>query len=120
MIKNLSVNIFYEIKELLKEGPAALRGGSQAQGPACAVGAADICKTSLSHLVNFWSCVYVSLGNYASQANNKGKHSVGKVGGGGESPPSLWKKKMDLDIKLKEVKNHNKNLRKIIKNNDGF
>ena len=31
---------------------------------------------------------YESLGNYASKANNKGKHSVGKVGGGGESPPS--------------------------------
>ena len=55
-----------------------------------AVNAADIHNSvELSPLT--WSTpqhTYGSLGNYASKANNKRKHSVGKVGGGGESPPS--------------------------------
>ena len=57
----------------------------------CAVAAADI-HSSVELPPLTWSTLghaYVSLGNYASKANNKGKHSVGKVGRGGESPPSL-------------------------------
>ena len=48
----------------------------------CAVGAADICKTALSHLVNFWSCVCMKVCEIMrpKQTTRENTRSLGKLG----------------------------------------
>ena len=54
----------------------------------CAVGAADICKTALSHLVNFWSCVCMKVWEIMRPKQTTRENTLlGKLGAEEKVPP---------------------------------